>query len=125
MKKIILYPTVTVIGQDFKNVKVVTVPNQSMSLREIIQRFTRKESLPIEKDGIYVEGLGDLEKMDKADIQEKREAYERVKSNVSKIKKQIEDKEEEKKKRAPGSSPPPSQAASGEPKVDPPAPKGP
>lgn len=124
MKNLVLYPPVKVTGRSFKGVKPHTVPNQSMSLREIIQRFTRKESLPIEKEGIYVEGLGDLEKMDKADIQEKREAYERVRSNVSKIKKQLEDQEEEKKKRAPGSSPPPpsSQAAGGEPEVKPPAP---
>lgn len=58
-----LYPAVPRNPQCFKKVKQVTVPNQSMSLREILQRFTRKESLPISKEGVYNEDYGDLEKM--------------------------------------------------------------
>jgi len=63
-----MYPRRTWPGQDFTNAKIFTVPDQSMTLREIIRRFLRKESLPVEKDGVYIDGLGDLEKASKADL---------------------------------------------------------
>lgn len=63
-----LYPIVKVIGQDFSKEKSVTVPQQSMTLREIIKRFVRGESLPISKEGTYEERMGDLEKLARADI---------------------------------------------------------
>jgi len=62
MSTLRLYPPVKVTGQSFKNVKRIVLPSQSMTLREIIKRFIRKESLPIEKDGIYEDRYEDLEK---------------------------------------------------------------
>lgn len=53
--------------------KKQTVPNQSMSLQEIIRRFTRKEALPLEKDGVYEDRFGDLEKLSREDITVRRE----------------------------------------------------
>lgn len=67
MGKIVLYPVRKHWKQDFSNDEVLTVPDQSMSLKTILERFTRRESLPIEKKGVYAEGLGDLEKMVKQD----------------------------------------------------------
>lgn len=64
-----LYPSRPIVGQDLSRCKVVTVPNQSMTLMEIIRRFIRKEPLSIlDKDAFYVEGRGDLEKMNKQDL---------------------------------------------------------
>lgn len=68
-----LYPNVKVEAQSFANVKIVTVPKQSMSLREIIKRFVRHESLPISQEGIYEENMGDLEKFAREDIFTKHE----------------------------------------------------
>jgi len=68
-----LYPTVKVVGQDFSKEKVITVPNQNLTLRDILKRFIRKESLPVEKEGVYHENLGDLEKMQHEDITVRKE----------------------------------------------------
>lgn len=46
----------------------MVVPDQSMGLKEIIKRFIRKESLPIQKQGFYEDRFGDLEKMANEDI---------------------------------------------------------
>lgn len=59
---------VPVKGQSFKGTKRCTVPNQSMSLREIVRRFIRRESLPVSKEGVFEERFGDLEKLSKQDI---------------------------------------------------------
>lgn len=68
MRKIILYPRVIVPGRSFKGVERVTVPNQALSLREIIKRFVRREALPNSStEGSYEDRFGDLEKMTKAD----------------------------------------------------------
>lgn len=63
-----LYPSRPIVGQDFSKCKVVTIPNQSMTLLQIIQRFVRKESLPVEHEGFYQEGAGDLEKQRREDL---------------------------------------------------------
>lgn len=63
-----LYPPVKVIGKSFKGCKVITVPNQSMGLAEILQRFIRQESLPVSREGFYATGQGDLEKMAREDL---------------------------------------------------------
>lgn len=79
-----LYPSRKVVGQDYTNVKKIVVPNQSMTLKEILRRFVRRESLPVEKQGIYAEGFGDLEKMMHEDftVQEER---------INELKKRVED----------------------------------
>lgn len=91
-----LYPEIKVKGQSFKKVKTVTVPNQSMTLKEILKRFIRKESLPVQQEGIYEERMGDLEKMDKMDIVDKMEIVDEIKSDMEKVTKHRK-KEEEKK----------------------------
>jgi len=82
-----LYPKVVVVGQSFVNVKSVVIPSQSMSLQEIINRFTRREALPIEKNGIYNEFAGDLEKMAREDITERHERAAEMKARIAKAEK--------------------------------------
>jgi len=89
---------VKVIGQDFTKVKKVVVPMQSMTLREIIKRFMRKESLPVEKEGIYKDDMGDLEKIAREDITVQMERVENLKKGLSKTKKAEAEKAEAKKK---------------------------
>lgn len=67
------YPDRPVPGKSFKGVKKLTVPNQSMSLQEIIRRFTRNESLPIKQQGVYDTRFGDIEKIAKMDIYDQHE----------------------------------------------------
>lgn len=50
-------------GQDFSKEEVLTVPNQTMSLQEILERFVRNEPLAIGKDVNYGESEDDLEKL--------------------------------------------------------------
>lgn len=68
MRKLVLYPSVPRVHPDYSKTPVVVVPNQSMTLQEIIKRFLRKEALPIEKNGVYLEGFGDIEKLARQDI---------------------------------------------------------
>lgn len=55
------------VGQSFEGVKSVTVPSQSMSLKDILKRFVRREPVALEKQGVYEERFGDLEKLAHAD----------------------------------------------------------
>jgi len=98
-----LYPNVPVAGQSFIDVKVVTVPNQSLSLREIIKRFIRNEALPLEKEGIYEERMGDLEKFAREDITVRHERAAAMKANVEALKDRLSRKAGE----SPPSTPPP------------------
>jgi len=77
-----LYPSVKVTGQSYVGVKRCTVPNQSLSLREIVKRFVRRESLPISQQGLYEERFGDLEKMSKADIFDQFEKVKELKEQI-------------------------------------------
>lgn len=78
-----LYPTVAVKGKSFKGVKRVTVPNQSMTLAQILKRFVKRESLPLEKEGFYEDRYDyDLEKIQREDLVVKDEIMESVKSDV-------------------------------------------
>lgn len=61
-------------GQDYSNEEVLTVPNQSMSLEEILNRFIRQEPLAIGKDVSYHESEDDLEKLQRLDPVD-RQAY--------------------------------------------------
>lgn len=93
MGKLILYPKVQSKVIDFSKSKNVTVPNQSMSLQEIIRRFTRKESLPIEKEGTYEDRFGDLEKLSRQDITVRLERAGEIKRWRSRIQDQIDQAE--------------------------------
>lgn len=77
-----LYAPTRDASQSFAGVKRYTVPQQNMSLREIIKRFIRKESLPVEQNGVYYEGLGDLEKLAKADIFDRTERAKDLKDKI-------------------------------------------
>jgi len=39
-----------------------------MSLKDILNRFIRRESLPVAKDGVFNDKLGDLEKLANEDV---------------------------------------------------------
>lgn len=52
----------------------MVVPDQSMTLKEILLRFTRNETLPIGRDPMYSDGLEDIEKLRDMDLVD-REAY--------------------------------------------------
>ncbi|QXP07928.1 MAG: hypothetical protein [Arizlama microvirus] len=57
----------------------LTVPNQSMSLHEILERFTRNETLPIGRECQYHESDDDIEKMSKMDLVDRHEYAEMLK----------------------------------------------
>lgn len=94
--RFILYPAHSARrkGQDFTGVKKVTVPNQTLSLKDILQRFIRKESLPINHDGEYVEDhpLGDLEKFSRSDISVLHDTAQNVKESIRKSKASLAEK---------------------------------
>lgn len=78
-----LYPKVAVKGQSFVGVKNHVVPNQSMTLKEIIKRFIKHESLPIIKEGTYSDAQDiDLEKFSQEDIVVRHEMVEDHKQKV-------------------------------------------
>lgn len=68
----------------------LVVPNQALSLRQILDRFTRQQALPIGKDGNYDEGEDDLEKLRHMDLVDKEEYIDRLKQTQIKYGKQEE-----------------------------------
>lgn len=81
-KRLILYRDQPRAGQSFKKSQKFVVPNQSMTLQEIIRRFVKREPLPQMKDGSYHEGEYDLEKLAKEDRVVRDEVLEEVKRDV-------------------------------------------
>lgn len=77
----------------FKNEKVVTVPNQSMTLKEIIRRFTRKEPLAIEKQGFYETRFGDIDALQRMDITERLEAIDAIRQYATRAKELLKEKD--------------------------------
>lgn len=78
------YPEVPREPQSFVGVKKCVLPNQSMTLQEIIRRFVKKESLPIEMQGVYNDSYDyDLEKLGKADITVREEVVAELKVQVA------------------------------------------
>lgn len=71
--------------------KKVVIPNQSMTLSEILRRFVKREPLPVSQEGIYHEGEYDLEKLAKEDFVVKDEVLDEVKKTVARRKKVAED----------------------------------
>lgn len=86
MKTIQLYPPVTRSPRYFPGVKKRTLPNQCMSLAEMFRRFVRREPLPTEKNGIYVESDYDLEKLAHLDRVEQDEILDEMKSKTEALK---------------------------------------
>lgn len=62
----------------FVGVTEITVPHQAMSLKEILDRFTRKEKLPVGKDVVFYDQdyEHDLEKLSRMDLTERDEFLE-------------------------------------------------
>lgn len=71
----------------------LTVPNQSMSLQEILERFTRGEPLPIGQQIEYHESDDDLEKLKTMDLVDREEF-------IDKLKKTQKDFEQQERKKA-------------------------
>lgn len=72
------------VQQSFAGVQSVVIPDQSMSLQEIIRRFIKKESLPIAMEGVYDDTYDyDLEKLAKADITVREEVIAELKVKVA------------------------------------------
>lgn len=72
-----------------------TVPNQAMSLREMLRRFVRREPLPVEKQGVYIESDYDLEKLPHLDRTEQDEILAEMKGKTEKAKAKVEKKKKE------------------------------
>lgn len=78
----------------------IVVPDQSLSLREILERFTRGEPLHIGKDVQYDEsGDDDLEKVSKMDLVERDEFIQKQKDVQDRYSKQEKRKAAAEKKR--------------------------
>lgn len=80
-------------GQKFTGVKL-TVPDQSMSLQEILTRFTRNEPLPIGNQVNFHESDDDLEKISKMDLVDRQEYIEKLKTTQENFSKQEKKKAE-------------------------------
>lgn len=76
-----------IVGQSNFGKKIV-VPNQSMSLQEILERFTRGEPLNIGRDVQYHESDDDLEKLQTKDLVDKAEYVEKMKQTQKDFEKQ-------------------------------------
>lgn len=68
--------------------KKLVIPNQSLSLQEILERFTRKEALPIGRDANYHESDDDLEKVAHFDLVDKAEFSAKLSETQKTYKKQ-------------------------------------
>jgi len=69
-----LYPDRPRQGQDLSKEVILTVPQQSLTLAEIIRRYVRHQPIPVSSvNGVYCNGLGDLEKLDGEDLTVKAE----------------------------------------------------
>lgn len=96
------YSDVKVWAQSFKGAKVHVVPNQSMTLHEVLRRFTKKEALPVSKEGTYEDRYDyDLEKLAKEDITIQEDVLKDISKQMDHLKAKMEkDREEHAKKLA-------------------------
>jgi len=86
-----LYQKPVIKRQSFAGVKKVVVPKQSMSLREIVRRFVRRESLPVSHEGVYENRFGDLEKMRNLDIVDQLEIADDLKAKIKAFEKRTDE----------------------------------
>jgi len=86
------YPTRHIKGQSFIGTPKVRVPKQSLSLREILKRYIRREPLPGTNDGIYEERFGDIEKLAKSDIVIQMEKVDSLKATAAHVRKKESDR---------------------------------
>jgi len=91
MKKLALYsPRPNSPGQSFKGDKRHTVPSQSLSLREILRRYVRRQPLPTSNDVQYDTRFGDIEKMAKLDITEQKEIAKDLRAKIKAFEEGVE-----------------------------------
>lgn len=112
-KKLVYYREQKVTALDFKGVKEVVVPKQCMSLKEILIRFTKKQSLPVEHEGYHANVGVDLEKASRADFvdrDETREQLDKFTKKAIRRREKLDADEAAERDRAKGSqAPPPSE----------------
>lgn len=83
-----LYPKRPCPGQDLTKEVVLTVPQQSLTLAEIIRRYVRHQPIPVSSiNGVYCNGLGDLEKLDGEDLTVKAERVAELRTQVKALRK--------------------------------------
>jgi len=87
MSNVRLYRPVPRVRRMCEGAKRRTLPNQCMSLAEMFRRFVRRESLPVEKQGVYIEGEHDLEKLAKMDRVDQDEILDQLKADTERKKK--------------------------------------
>jgi len=93
-----LYPTVIVEGKSFVGSKKYVVPMQALSLKEILRRFVRRESLPVSHEGTYDDRHEyDLEKLAHEDLIVKEEVLNEMKEKAQVLKARLDKEESEKK----------------------------
>lgn len=99
MKLVACYSTARKdVPQSFEGVKRVTVPGQSMSLREIVRRYVRREAMPVGvTEGVYETRFGDLEKISKMDLVEQHEHIQSLKDAIKAFEVRSEKEENERK----------------------------
>lgn len=88
-----IVPGVTATG------KKLVVPNQSISLEEILRRFTRGEPLQIGRDVQYHESEDDLEKISKMDLVDQEEFRQRQLETQELFKQQEKDRRKAQRKK--------------------------
>lgn len=81
------------LGESFIGVVDTVVPDQSMSLKEILTRFTRGEPVPVGHETSHAEMDVDLEKLAHADLVERAE----YRSKLDEVKKRFETQEAKRK----------------------------
>lgn len=79
--------------------KSLVLPDQSLSLKTILERFTRNEPLPIGRDVSYHESDDDLEKVSNMDLVDKQEFIDKLKETRSNFDKQEKKKAANERKR--------------------------
>lgn len=72
---------------------VLVLPNQALSLSEILQRFTRGEPIAIGKETSYHESEDDLEKVSHLDLVDREEFVNKLRSTKKEYEKQEKLKE--------------------------------
>lgn len=103
--KLVLGKARRTVTYDFSKSKVMTVPNQSLTLKDILKRFIRKEALPIEHQGFYETRFGDLGKVKDMDLTEQVDVIDNIKRYVSRASELL--KERDKPTPVPPVVPPP------------------
>lgn len=112
MKKALKHPNFILKGEDYSKSEILVVPNQSMSLHEILLRFTRKERLPVSHEHIYGDDIAekgvpigdlDLEKESRQDIFDMHQRAESIRDRIKlareKQRKKLEEIEAAKKEK--------------------------